>query len=51
VEWPLYAGGVRYVPPVKIKHTKEPSEVFDLDWLSENIDCCNLLLQGPGIYS
>jgi hypothetical protein len=33
-----YTGSLWYEPPVKIKHTKETSEVFDQDRLLETVD-------------
>ena len=41
VKWRLYTGGLWYELPVKIKHAKEMSEVFDQDRLLETVYCRN----------
>jgi hypothetical protein len=47
VKWRLYAGGLWYEPPVKIKYAKEASEVSDQDRLLEAVHRRDYLLQGP----
>jgi hypothetical protein len=51
VKWRLYVGGLWYEPPVKIKHAKETSEVFDKDRLLETVYHRNFLLQGLSTFS
>jgi hypothetical protein len=50
MKWHLDAGSLWYEPPVKIKHAKETSEVFNQCRLLETVYCRDFLYQGPSTF-